>query len=399
MKKRILFISGSVGLGHITRDLAIAGAIRSRMPDVEIVWLSGKPADMVLEAEGEQMLPARYVWADETSVAEATSDGTTLNLVKYMVDVQKNVWVRHVPVFREIMKNEKFDLVIGDETYALSIAIKNGTLKIDIPFFMIYDFIGVETMGGGLYEKLAAYITNKRWTKPVPESLIYCFVGEAEDVPDRPFGLFLRNRRKWTREHCHILGYVLRFDPEAYKDKARVKARLGYDEHPLIVVSAGGTAVGKNLLDLSVKSFSLLKKKIPDAHMVLVCGPRVDITSLEVPEGVKIKGYVKNLYEHFAASDLAVVQGGNTTTLELTALRTPFIYFPIEGHFEQRDIAERQRRLRAGVPMTLSATTPEALAGKMEENLGRSVDYAPVPVDGAQKMAALVEKQYVQKIN
>ena len=34
MKKRILFISGSVGLGHITRDLAMARAIRSQEPEV-----------------------------------------------------------------------------------------------------------------------------------------------------------------------------------------------------------------------------------------------------------------------------------------------------------------------------------------------------------------------------
>ncbi len=393
MKKRILFISGSVGLGHITRDLAMARAIRSKMPDVEIVWLSGKPADRVLKEKGEQMLPERYVWEDETSVVEATSDGTGLNLIRYMIEVKKHVWTRHVPVFREIMKNEKFDLVIGDETYALSIAIKERKMSIDVPFFMIYDFIGVDTTGGGLYEKLAAYITNRNWVKPVPDLLQYCFVGEAEDVPDKPFGLFLPNRREWTRRRCHILGYVVPFDPDAYRDSAQIKARLGYDERPLIIVSIGGTSVGRNLLDLSARAFTILKQKNPTVQMVLVCGPRLDTSSLKVPEGVKVKGFVEDLYEHFAACDLAVVQGGNTTTIELTALRRPFICFPIEGHFEQMQIAERLQRHRAGVTMTLSATSPKALAEKMDENLGKDVDYARIPTDGARRMAQLVAEQ------
>ena len=36
MGKHILYISGSLGLGHITRDLAIARAIRAEIPKAEI---------------------------------------------------------------------------------------------------------------------------------------------------------------------------------------------------------------------------------------------------------------------------------------------------------------------------------------------------------------------------
>ena len=35
------------------------------------------------------------------------------------------------------------------------------------------------------------------------------------------------------------------------------------------------------------------------------------------------------LYRHLAACDLAVVQGGLTTTMELTAAKRPFLYFPL----------------------------------------------------------------------
>jgi pimeloyl-ACP methyl ester carboxylesterase len=41
------------------------------------------------------------------------------------------------------------------------------------------------------------------------------------------------------------------------------------------------------------------------------------------------RAYVHELYRHLAACDLAVVQGGLTTCMELTANRRPFLYLPL----------------------------------------------------------------------
>ena len=399
MSKKILFISGSVGLGHVTRDLAIARAIRSQIPHVEIAWLAGEPANRYLEQKGERILPDRYQWKEETSMIENVSDGIRINLIKYMLNVQKKVWPKHVALFREIMRNERFDLVIGDEAYALSIAIKDGNLSLNTPFIMIYDFIGVVAASFNPLEKLAAYITNRRWTKtkhrsnqPIRSLFQFWFVGQAEDIPDKPFGFRLPNRRKWTQEHYQLLGYVLPFDPDEYRDKEKIKAELGYDERPLIVCSVGGTNVGRKMLHLCIDAFHILKEKMPKAQMALVCGPRLDPAAVPKTDGLQVKGLVPDLYRHFAACDLALIQGGNTSTIELTALRRPFIYFPIEGHFEQTLIEERQKRLRAGVPMTLSTATPKTLAGNMFDTMNQPVNYAKIPTDGAQKAAQIVKE-------
>lgn len=89
--------------------------------------------------------------------------------------------------------------------------------------------------------------------------------------------------------------------------------------------------------------------------MVVVCGPRIDPTTIDAPPGVDVRGYVPRLYEHFAACDVAVVHGGGTSTLELTALRRPFVYFPLEGHAEQTlVVAKRLAREGAGRAANLS---------------------------------------------
>lgn len=57
MKKiNVLYISGSLGLGHISRDLAIANQLRKLLPEVEIEWLAANPANIMLEEAGEKLV-------------------------------------------------------------------------------------------------------------------------------------------------------------------------------------------------------------------------------------------------------------------------------------------------------------------------------------------------------
>ena len=93
--------------------------------------------------------------------------------------------------------------------------------------------------------------------------------------------------------------------------------------------------------------------------MILVAGPRMDQSDVDILPGIEIKGFIPDLYQHFAACDLAVVQGGFSSTLELTTLKRPFIYFPIEGHTEQEFVSKRLNRHQAGIRMNYSETTPE----------------------------------------
>jgi UDP-N-acetylglucosamine:LPS N-acetylglucosamine transferase len=108
-------------------------------------------------------------------------------------------------------------------------------------------------------------------------------------------------------------------------------------------------------------------------------------------EGLEIRPYVHDLYRHLAACDLAVVQGGLTTSMELTANGRPFIYFPLRHHFEQNfHVRHRLERYGAGRCMDFETATPETIARAIAEEIGRDVDYRPVETDGAARAAALI---------
>ena len=146
-----------------------------------------------------------------------------------------------------------------------------------------------------------------------------------------------------------------------------------------------------HLLRRVIAAYPEAKKRVPALRMIVVAGPRIDPASLPQHEGLEVRAYVHHLYRHLAACDLAVVQGGLTTTMELTANRRPFLYFPLRHHFEQNfHVRHRLDRYGAGRCMDFDESTPEVIAAAIAEEIGRPVDYRPVETDGAARAAARI---------
>jgi len=337
-KTSILYISGSIGLGHINRDIAIASQIRKLLPEADIEWLAANPATTVLLEAGEKLVTGAEQYPNENISAERAAKGSSLNLFGYLMK-SRVAWKKNIDFFLNLIAAKQYDLVIGDETYEINLALREHPEKKQFPFVMIFDFVGLHAMTKNPLERLGVYYWNRIWShdyrlKRKPPYDLALFVGEPEDIPDDTFGFMLPKRRDFAKALYNFIGYVFPFDAAQYTDKHDVRRKLGYSEEPLVICSLGGTAIGKELLELCGHACVLAKERIPTLHIVLVAGPRLSSDSIKLPEGIEIKGFVPRLYEHFAACDLAIVQGGATSTLELTALRKPFIYFPIEGHCE-----------------------------------------------------------------
>jgi predicted glycosyltransferase len=102
-------------------------------------------------------------------------------------------------------------------------------------------------------------------------------------------------------------------------------------------------------------------------------------------------GYVHELYRHLAACDIAIVQGGLTTTMELVALQRPFISLPLANHFEQRfHVRHRLDRYGARAWLDYDQAGPEEIAATLADEMHREVNYLRVGSGGAARAAALI---------
>ena len=384
---RILFISGSFGLGHVTRDLAIARAVRAQSPRTEIVWLAGEPARSVLREAGEVLhTEAGHYESDSDSADRAATTGG-LNIFRYLMSARRQ-WAANARLVAEVVGRDVFDAIVGDETYEVGIALIRKKFVCPAPYVMIYDFIGLDATTNSPVERLGVHLLNWLWSR---DREVFAsgwnralFIGEPDDIPDRRMGIGLPNRREHARKYYHFIGYVLPFDIEEVVDRRAVRAELGYGDAPLVVASIGGTAAGRDLLEACGRAFTLARARIPTLEMVLICGPRIAPETVAAPPGVRVAGFVPGLYRHFAACDLAVVQAGGTTTLELTALRRPFVYVPLEGQCEQEvAVAGRVARHRAGIRLSRRDMTAERLADLIVANIGKEANWPRIQANGA----------------
>ena len=391
--KRALYISSPIGLGHAQRDVAIARELRALVPGLEIDWLAQDPVTRVLEAEGERIHPASAELANESSHIESESAEHDLHCFQAWRRMDE-ILVNNFMVFHDLVEAEPYDLWIGDEAWELDYYLhENPELK-RAAYCWLTDFVGWLPMPDA--GEREAFLTADYNAEMVEQIARFprlrdraIFVGNPDDlVPDR-LGPELPLIRDWTERHFDFAGYVTGFDPAALTDREALRAELGYREDERVcIVTVGGSGVGSHLLRRVIDAHPLAAAHIPGLRTIVVTGPRIEPDSLPRHDGLEVVGYVHNLYRQLAACDLAVVQGGLTTAMELTANRRPFLYFPLKHHFEQNfHVRHRLERYRAGRYMDIDASPPETIAAAIAEEIGRDVDYLPVETDGAQRAA------------
>ena len=130
-------MSGSLGLGHVTRDLAIAAEMRRMCPEVEIVWIAGSPASDVLEAAGERLVPEQVNYRGETDLAEAVARNGRLSLTAYVYH-DLTAWFHNARLLGKVASEGKFDVIAGNETYEIPVTNFFGMRVLPtIPFVMM----------------------------------------------------------------------------------------------------------------------------------------------------------------------------------------------------------------------------------------------------------------------
>jgi pimeloyl-ACP methyl ester carboxylesterase/predicted glycosyltransferase len=391
--KRVLYVSSPIGLGHARRDLAIADELRRLRPGLEVHWLAQHPVTELLKRRGEMIHPASAFLASESGHIESEAAEHDLHAFQALRNMDE-ILINNFMVFDDLVRNEPYDLWIGDEAWDVDYFLhENPELK-RAPYAWMTDFVGWLPMpDGGAGEQALTADYNAEMIEQIARFPSLrdrsVFVGNAADVVPDAFGDGLPLIRDWVERNYQFSGYITGISPT---DRDTIRADLGYRaDEKVCVVTVGGSGVGTDLLRRVAAAFPAARRLVPELRMIMVAGPRIDPGSLPSHDGLEVHGYVHDLYRHLAACDLAVVQGGLTTTMELTASQRPFIYVPLRHHFEQNfHVRHRLAQYGAGRCVDYEQTGPEALAAAIAEEIARPVSYRPVETDGAERAATLL---------
>jgi pimeloyl-ACP methyl ester carboxylesterase/predicted glycosyltransferase len=395
-RKRALFVSSPIGLGHAQRDVAIASELRALHPDLEIEWLAQHPVTKVLAANGELVHPASNHLASESRHIECESAEHDLHCFQAWRSMDEILLANYM-VFHDLVADGDYDLWIGDEAWELDYYLHENPEEKRAAYCWLTDFVGWLPMADG--GEREAFLTADYNAEMIEHIARYprvrdraIFVGDPDDIVADQFGPDLPAIRDWTEQHYDFAGYVTGFDPLALGDRDELRAELGFaGDERVCIVAVGGSGVGAHLLHRVIAAHAEAKRQVPELRMIAVAGPRIDPDSLPAVDGLEVRAFVPNLYRHLAACDIAVVQGGLTTAMELTANRRPFLYFPLRHHFEQNfHVHHRLERYRAGRRMDFATASPDSLAQAIADELRRPVEYRPVATDGARRAATRI---------
>jgi pimeloyl-ACP methyl ester carboxylesterase/predicted glycosyltransferase len=397
-RRRILYLSSPIGLGHGRRDLAIVRRLRELRPEVAVDWLAQHPVTALLERAGETVHPASRLLVNESQHIEGEAGEHDLHVFQALRRMDE-ILVANFMVFQEVVDAEQYDLIVADEAWDVDHfwhehpELKRGALA------WLTDFVGYLPMPeGGDHEAFltadynAEMIEHVERYPRVRDRAIY--VGNPDDIVDATFGPAMPSIREWTQRHFEFSGYITGIDAREIADRNALRDRFGYAaDEKVCIVTVGGSGVGEALLRRVLDAIPLARQRMPGLRFEVVAGPRIDPCRLPVRPGTEIRGYVDDLQLRLAACDIALVQGGLTTCMELTAARVPFIYFPLHGHFEQNvHVRHRLGRYGAGRCLQYASSDAEQIAAGLVEEIGRPVSYRRVENDGDARAAHLLSQ-------
>lgn len=293
----ITFFTSPIGLGHATRDIAIAEKLK-----LDFTFVSGEGAASLITKKGYSAID---VYRPEKFVVES---GRLQHSFKWLVDYYS--YYKKCKTFAKEILAKHPGLIVSDEDFAsIAVGEELGRRRV-----LITDVTETHFTSGPLS------ILEKKLNKTMQKMMEACdsvIIPEAGD----------------DRDNLHYVGPIVR---EASADREALRTRFGFDKNT-IVVSTGGTDAGKYLIEKAIEAHSRLQGKL-DSELVIVSGP-----SLRLPEsqGYRNLGFVENLHELIYAADLVVSLAGRSTMDESIAYGTPGIFIPIKGHFEQEAGAAR----------------------------------------------------------
>jgi len=330
------FFSSPIGLGHVTRDIAIV----NNFENIPINFVTGSGAAKILKnldfkvqdvynppsfivENGTLKKPAKWLWS----------------YYQYYKDCKK--------ISQKILQEDKPNLVISDEDFA-SLTVAQ---KMKIPTVLVTDVLETHFTKG-----LVSFI-EKKMNKSMLGIVKKC------DIVILP-------ENGNDQDNIKRVGPIVR---QTNFSREELRKKFSF-EKKTIVISIGGTDAGLFLIEKALESISKINQ---DIEIVLVLGPAINRKF----ENVRNLGFVDNLHELIFAADVLISLAGKSTIDEANAYGTPAIFIPIKGHFEQEDNAQEE-----GFVFDDINRLDELILEKLEEKRNR------VNTDGAKNASNIIRK-------
>ena len=337
------FFSSPIGLGHVTRDIAIV----NNLEGISINFVTGNGAAQILKKLDYKI---ENVYNPPSFIVE---NGKLNNQTKWLWNYFQ-YYKTCKKISEKIIKTNNSNLIISDEDFASLTVAQN----LKIPNILITDVLETKFTKG-----IASFIErkmNKSMMKIIKNCNLVIIPEEGDD-----------------QDNIRRTGPIVR---ETNLSREELRRKFSFDK-TTIVISIGGTSAGLFLIDKAIESILKINQ---DIEIVVVSGPSVT----KKFDNVKNLGFIDNLHELISASDLIISLAGKSTIDEAKAYGTPGIFIPIKDHFEQEDNAKME-----GFVFEDINRLDELILEKLEEKRNK------VNTDGTKLASEIIRKLIKEKSN
>ncbi len=353
-----MFFSSPIGLGHITRDMAIMNKLIQLYDYSDFGFVTGSSAyEFIFNANNsvnhDKMFISNLYKPPNFSIVDGKLHNGFLWLLKYLY-----YYSNCKKKLKDLLCSHDFpnilgDLIISDEDFA----ILSFTKYREIKKIFITDVLNT---------KFGKSFLSSKFEKILNDSMC-SLIRSSECVIIPELGQ--------DKDNLFYVGPIVR---EIGNTRDELRKKLSFDKKT-ILVSTGGTHAGLYLLKKTIESFSRLKNNREyDLVILSSCGDMLP----KLSQNCRYVGITGNGHEYVKAADLVISLAGKSTIDESVVYGTPGIFIPIKDHFEQEHRANS---------LGFKYDDVFRLAGLMEEKLSSTSHTEPKNVENGVLRAAKLE--------
>ena len=312
---RILITSFGVGIGHASRDLALARKLRQAGHEVIFASFGSGYNYLKMNRQETYDMPTMNFQADEGEI-------NIKDTVKESKDIPY-VFIKTMYKEARIIRQIKPDVIIADSTYTSPITAK----FLNIPCFIITNDLtfgfsdSTESMSIKYFEKsIRKFI--KEITRGCKKILIPDIAGTVE-LPSKLEG------------KTEYIGPLLHKNPDEIESKTTLRKKYNFnDDDVIILLTVGGSEFGEVL----IKNICGISKDINCDRIIIFTGLEIKTEDFNINDTDKIiiKDFTPYLVDWMQISDLTIALAGHTTSMELISIKKPNILIPLKNHVEQQ---------------------------------------------------------------